>query len=193
MVSWAFVTDSDSISNWYSELVGRQWGFFFSLLICVVGKKLVYLMGFGPYAHWTSVDLEEGMLATSLLRWEEQPSGKKNCKKIPFCSYQAISDHKCSDTHAPCWFVKMVIYLMLHGIGNYWLLEEAGKSGKVIFQIHLKHFSLCILCLTNLIVSLPLLIWIQPPSIRGYVPWPITLSSLLKLFSYYSSELKAKV
>lgn len=31
------------------------------------------------------------------------------------------------------------------------------------------------------------------PSNRGYIPWAISLTSLLRLFYYYSSEVKAKV
>lgn len=88
----------------------------------------------------------------------------------------------------------MIFYSMEHGIGNYWLLEEPGKSGKsnspgpsqaLLFE----HYSL--LDKRN---SLPPPFDLDTaPSNRGYIPWPISLSSLLRLFYYYSSEKKAKV
>lgn len=87
----------------------------------------------------------------------------------------------------------MIFYIILHGIGNYWLLEEPGKSGKpnspgpsqALFSLH---------SLLDKHNSIPLPFDLDTaPSNRGYIPWPISLSSLLRLFYYYSSEVKAKV
>lgn len=71
----------------------------------------------------------------------------------------------------------MILYFMLQGIGNYGLLKEPDFLGpsQALLSMH------SLLGKDN---SLSLLFNLDTAqSNKGYVPWPISLRSLLRLFS----------